>query len=159
MARAKPPRGDLYDVSGDDASGRTWKRLREGRKKLTNAMFNRSKPLTAWPGEISEERKALASCFPRGTTARTATSEIRTKHSAIARYFENGHGLGFMRIESDILVASLLSLMKRGITALPLHDAVLVPERHAEVAKATLQRESKRRIGTAIPAEIETVRG
>jgi hypothetical protein len=31
---------------------------------------------------------------------------------------------------------------------------VLVPERHAMTAKATLQREAKRRIGTVIPAQI-----
>jgi hypothetical protein len=64
-----------------------------------------------------------------------------------------------MRIESDILVATLLNLNKRGITALPLHDAVLVAEPYAQIAKATLQRESKRSIGTAIPAVIKTLKG
>jgi hypothetical protein len=155
LVKIRPPPGDLY-VTGDHVPGREWTQLREGRKKLTNAMFNRSKPLTGWPGQTVEERKALAACFPPGTTARAATSDIRAKHSAIADYIEVGRGLSFMRIESDILVATLLSLMKRGITALPIHDAVLVPERHALTAKATLQRESKRRIGTAIPAEIKT---
>lgn len=159
LAKIKPPRGDLYDATGDDVSGPNWPRLREGRKKLTSAMFNENTPLTRWPGKTAEERKALAACFPLGTTARIATGEIRAKHSAIADYIENGRGLGFMRIESDILVATLLSLMKRGITALPLHDAVLVPERHAIAAKETLQRESKRRVGTVIPAEIKTADG
>jgi hypothetical protein len=159
LAKIRPPRGDLYDATGADMSGRNWMQLREGRKKLTSAMFNRSTPLKGWPGDTAKERTALAACFPPGTTARAATSEIRAKHSAIADYIENGRGLGFMRIESDILVATLLSLMKRGITALGLHDAVLVPKRHALAAKATLQRESKRRIGTAIPAEIKTVGG
>lgn len=159
LAKIKPPQGDLYDVTGDDVLGPNWMQLREGRKKLTSAMFNRSRPLKGWPGKTAEERKALAACFPSGISARIATSEIRGKHSAIADYIENGRGLGFMRIESDILVATLLSLMKRGITALPLHDAVLVPERHAIAAKETLQRESKRRIGTVIPAEIKTADG
>jgi hypothetical protein len=159
LAKIKPPSDDLYVMSSDNVSGRNWQKLREGRKKLTNAMFNKSEPLTRWPGDTPEERKALAECFPPGATARAAASKIRTKHSAIAGYFENARGLSFMRIESDILVATLLSLMKRGVTALPLHDAVLVAERHALAAKATLQRESKRRIGTAIPAEIKTVRG
>lgn len=157
LAEITPPRGDLYSVTSKDATGSNWDRLREGRKKLTNAMFNNAVPLRQWPGKTSEERKELASCFPKDTTARTATAAIRTKHSAIARYFENARGLGFMRIESDILIATLLSLNKRGITALPLHDAVLVGEPHAKIAKTTLQRESKRRIGTAIPAEIKTL--
>lgn len=157
LAKTKPPKGDLYDVTGRDARGPKWSALREGRKKLTNAMINRSTPLARWPGKTPEERRDLAASFPPGTTARTATSDIRAKHSSIADYFESACGLGFMRIESDILVATLLSLMKRGITALPVHDAVLVPERHAATAKATMQRESKRRIGTVIPAEIKTV--
>jgi hypothetical protein len=156
LAKAKPPRGDLYDVTGKDAYGRSWKRLREGRKKLTNAMFNRDKPLKQWPGKSAEDRKALAACFQKGTTARSATGEIKTKHCAIAHYFESGCGLRFMRIESDILVASLLSLIRRGITALPVHDAVLVAERHAKIAKATLEMEAKRRVRVAIPAEIKT---
>jgi hypothetical protein len=155
LAKATPPRGDLYGMTDKDTSGSNWGRLREGRKKLTNAMFNRPTPLKQWPGKTSEERKELASSFPKGTTARTATADIRAKHPALAAYFENARGLGFMRIESDILVATLLSLNKRGITALPLHDAVLVAEPYARIAKATLQRESKRRIGTAIPAEIK----
>ena len=58
-------------------------------------------------------------------------------------------------LESDILVVTVLSLMKRGITTLPLHDAVLVAGPHAEVAKVTVEREAERRIGTAIPAEIK----
>lgn len=159
LAKVGPPPGDLYDVTGRDASRADWKRLREGRKKLVNAMINRRAPLAAWPGETAEERRDLAGCFPKGTTARTATNEIRSKHSAISDYFENGRGLSFMRIESDILVATLLSLIKQGITALPLHDAVLVQERHAAVAKAALEQESKRRIGTDIPAEITILGG
>jgi hypothetical protein len=155
LAKKSPPKGDLYDVTGKDAKGPNWSSLREGRKKLANAMINRSKPLTRWPGKTPEERSELASYFPHGTTARMAVADIRAKHPAIADYFEASRGLGFMRIESDILVATLLSLMKRSIVALPLHDAVLVKERHAEIAKITMQREAKRRIGTAIPADIK----
>jgi hypothetical protein len=50
-------------------------------------------------------------------------------------YLERGQGLGFMREA----------------------DAVLAPERYAETAKATMRRQAKRRIGTAVPAEITTV--
>jgi hypothetical protein len=127
-SRAKPPKRDLYDVTGRDAKGPNWATLRDGRKKLTNAMINRSKPLTRWPGDTADERRELASCFPKGTKARTAADDIRAAHPAIAAYFESAKGVGFMRIEADILVAAVLSLMKRGITALPLHDAVLVPD-------------------------------
>ena len=155
LAKVKPPGTDLYDITGKDSAAPNWQQLREGRKKLTNAMFNRSAPLTSWPGKSADERSSLAACFPSGTTARTAISQIREKHAAIASYFESARGLAFMRIESDILVASLLSLMKRGIAALPIHDAVLVPKRYAEVAKRSLERESERRVGSCIPADIK----
>ncbi|WP_137045867.1 hypothetical protein [Pseudolabrys sp. FHR47] len=154
LAKVTPPRGDLYDVSGTDSVRRDWKQLREGRKKLTNAMFNAKAPLRRWPGKTERERQAVASFFPAGITATDATEAIRAKHAAVAGYFERGYGLRFMRIESDILVAVLLDLIKRGITALPLHDAVLVQERNAKTAKRTMEREAKRRIGTVIPAQI-----
>lgn len=155
LAKAKPPRGDLYDITGQDSADRDWLRLREGRKKVVNAMFNSSSPLKGWPAKTPEERAALKARFPTGTSISDERDRIRQKHAAIADYFESAHGLAFMRIESDILVASLLSLMKRGIVALPIHDAVLVQERFAETAKATLERESKTLVGTAIPAEIK----
>lgn len=159
LAGQKSPHGDLYDVTGNDATSPDWPVLREGRKKLTNALINFNKPLRQWPGKIAEDRAEIAAHFPKGTTARKAIDDIKTKHHAIVYYFENARGHGFMRIESDILVATLLSLMKRGITALPLHDAVLVAERHAMTAKATMEREAKRRIGKAIPADIKMASG
>jgi hypothetical protein len=64
--------------------GPNWATLQEGRKKLTNAMINRSKPLTRWPGKTPEERRELAACFPKETTARMAVADIRAKHRAIA---------------------------------------------------------------------------
>ena len=160
LTKERPPTGDLYDLTGHDAKGPNWASLREGRKRLVNAMFNASRPLTRWPGQTVDERQALAACFPSGTTPRSATNEIKERHRAIAGYFECAKGLSFMRMESDILVATLLALMKRGITALPLHDAVLVQERHAETAKATMERQSKRLVGTTtIPAEIKVRSG
>ena len=40
-----------------------------------------------------------------------------------------------MFIESEILVGVLLQLVDRGITALPVHDAIIVPGRKAPTAK------------------------
>lgn len=159
MADINPPSGDLYDVTGKDTLRPDWALLREGRKKLVNAMINRRTPLTAWPGATPQERKALAACFPEGTTARIATTEIRSRHAPVADYLENGWGLRFMRIESDILLASLLRLIERDITALPLHDAVLVSERHVAIVKIILEQEAERRIGTPLPVGITTLGG
>jgi len=69
---------------------------------------------------------------------------IKEKHAPIAGWFERGHGLRFMRTESDLIVAVTLSLLKRGVVALPIHDAVAVPRSCAETAKAVMQAEAKR---------------
>ncbi len=50
--------------------------------------------------------------------------------------FERGHGLRFMRTESDLIVAATLALFRRGVVALPIHDAVAVRRSDAETAKA-----------------------
>jgi hypothetical protein len=156
LAGVVPPPGDLYDVTGQDALRPDWKRLREGRKKITNAMFNVAAPFKGWPGKTIEDRRTVAACFPPGTKPSTVISDIRRKHLAIADCFEHGRGLGFMFTEASILVATLLNLLRRGITALPIHDAVLVAESHAEIARGTLEAEAKRLCNAAIPAEIKT---
>lgn len=79
LAGKKPPRGDLYDITGNDANGLRWPILREGRKKLTNALINFDKPLTRWPGKLAEERTDITSHFPKGTTARNAIDDIKAK--------------------------------------------------------------------------------
>jgi hypothetical protein len=80
---------------------------------------------------------------------------IKEKHAPIAHLFEQGHGLRFMRTESDLIVSVTLALIRRGVVALPIHDAVAVRGSDAETAKAAMERESKRRIGATIPAEIK----
>ena len=155
-AGVKPPPGDLYDVTGSDACGAEWKRLREARKKLVNALFFRTALLTQWPGARPDERFEMRDAFPPGTTPRAAIKAIKQKHAPIADWFERGHGLHFMRTEGDLIVAVTMALFAQGIAALPIHDAVLVPERHAATAKAVMERAARRLTGAAIPAAIET---
>jgi hypothetical protein len=54
-----------------------------------------------------------------------------------------------MRIESDMLIAVITHLFKSGITALPLHDAVLVAESRAQSAKEAMQAEFSHRTGSS----------
>ena len=60
---------------------------------------------------------------------------IKRKHAPIAKLFERGLGFQLMRHESDLLVSVVTALFKNGITALPLHDSVLVARSHAERRK------------------------
>jgi hypothetical protein len=72
---------------------------------------------------------------------RDAIEDTKRKHAAIAHLFERGHGLRFMRTESDLTVAVTLALFRRGVVALPIHDAVLVSEKYAADAKAAMEQE------------------
>ena len=49
-----------------------------------------------------------------------------------------------MRFESDIIIEVTRLLSKQGVTALPLHDAVLVAESHAVAAQTVMQDELER---------------
>jgi len=125
LARATPPEGDLYDIFGDGSS-------RAGVKKLFNALLFARKPLGHWPAET-------VSLFPKGMKLRDAIAAIERKHPAIAHLFGTGLGFKLMNIESRVLMRSLKALRYEGITALPLHDSVLVARSNAEHAMAILE--------------------
>ncbi|GLR93605.1 hypothetical protein GCM10007858_12320 [Bradyrhizobium liaoningense] len=63
---------------------------------------------------------------------------LAAKHAPIAHLFGKGLGFQLMRIESDMLIEVLTELSAARVTALPLHDAVLVAEAHAGVAQETM---------------------
>lgn len=157
-AGKRVPRGDLYDLTGHDHERcRDWARLREGRKKLVSAMFMSPQPLKQWPGGTPREREDIRSCFPNGAKVKYEIAAIRDRHEAIAAWFECGRGLRLQRIESDILVAVLLKLNALGITALPIHDAVLVARSHGKTAQRVMEAEARRVTGASIPAKIGEV--
>jgi hypothetical protein len=60
-----------------------------------------------------------------------------------------------MRLESDMLVAVLLRLMEMGITALPLHDSVIVARKHGLVAAGVMEEVARQYAGVSIPVRID----
>ena len=134
-ARVEQPDGDPYDVMGDGA-------CRDGWKALINALLFARKPLGGWPTDAREE-------LPQGMKLRDAVTAIKRKHAPIAKLFERGLGFELMRHESDLLVSVVTALFKDGVTALPLHDSVLVAQSHAAMAKGFMEQEFKHRTGSA----------
>ncbi len=129
---------------------------REGWKIMTNALlFSKSAP-KRWPGSDAAERAKVRGCFPKGTTPAKVVQAIKEKHATIMDCFECGLGFRLMRQESDILLAALAHLAEENIPALPLHDAVLVPQSMAQRAKAIMEQEALRITGSPIPCKIET---
>ncbi|TXG96383.1 MAG: hypothetical protein E6R08_09610 [Nevskiaceae bacterium] len=132
-AGVAPPAGDVYRVPGLEMH-------REAVKRFMAAMVNAKRRL----GKIPDDIEPL---FPlwievnsarEVRSARLITDLVLKAHAPIAHLFHQGQGLQGMAMESDIMVKVLLELIDRGITALPIHDGLLVGEGHAEVARTVM---------------------
>ncbi|MCK1709076.1 hypothetical protein IVA83_08065 [Bradyrhizobium sp. 143] len=119
------PDGDIYNVAGDGSG-------RDGWKTLMNAMLFSDGPLRNWPDDTLQH-------FPSGLKLRDAIRMLSARHAPIADLFGAGLGFQLMRIESDMLIGVITYLASIGVTALPLHDAVLVAESKADVAADAMQ--------------------
>lgn len=120
-----PPEGDLYDIDGHPEHRKGW-------KKVVNAELFARRPLTTWPRDTQQ----LFTGKPRFKEIRRLLHE---RHGAIAHRFGTGLGFELMHTESKMLLYALDGMRRRGITALPLHDAVLVGEGHGEAAKSIME--------------------
>lgn len=136
LAEATPPEGDLYDLSayGIPTS------CRSGIKKVIQAAINSKKPLKKMPHGA---RKS----FPNGITVGDVLKAVSQRHPEVYPYFNAGIGMKIMRLESDILVDVLLSLKAKGITALPIHDAILVNANYEAAAREVMREEFRRKVG------------
>lgn len=119
------PDTDLYDAFGDGS-------CRDGFKRLFNALLFHTGTLSRWP-------QGTRPLFPESVRLQDAIAAIAEKHAPIAHHFGTGIGFRMMYAESVILLDVMDDLAKRGVTALPLHDAVLVARSAAEEAKGVLE--------------------
>lgn len=156
LAKRKPPVGDLYDLAGRDHKRADWLALREGRKRIVNALIAMKGQLKQWPGQTTAERAEIRGCFPAGTKPSEVVAAIKERHRAIAaEWFEQGRGLELHRRESDILIAVMLRLIDLGISALPMHDSVIVARSDARAARRVMLEEALRMTGAVIPVNID----
>ena len=65
---------------------------------------------------------------------------IKLAHPAIDKYVYGASGNKLMLVESDIMTSVLLKLKELDIPALPVHDSVIVPRRHEDVARDIMQK-------------------
>jgi hypothetical protein len=85
---------------------------------------------------ITRMLNGMRESFPKDVSASQVTQAILKAHPALKFYQGGGHHIQFM--ESEIMVALLLDLKGKNITALPIHDAVCVAVSQAEVTRATM---------------------
>jgi hypothetical protein len=130
-----PPDGDLYNITGDGLHRGGW-------KQLVNALLLTNKRLGNWP-------EGARSVFPPGTRLQDAVAAIKARHSPVVPLFGCGVGIKLMLLESEMLIATVLALFGRGITALPLHDSVLEAASQAAAAEETMRASFTRLTGGA----------
>jgi hypothetical protein len=84
---------------------------------------------------------------------------ICRKHPKLRKILERRKiGYEMARLESDIMVRILLLLKAKGVTALPIHDGLMVPASRAEEARAVMAQVSQEKLGFAIPVASEILR-
>lgn len=112
LAGHEPTFEDAYTIPGLEG-------YREGVKKVLNSMLHRHEPLT-------QKMKGCAALLPNQMTIHDITDRIMEFHKPVAHAFYAGKGMYLSFIESKILVEVLTKLADLGITALPIHDAIMV---------------------------------
>ncbi|MDI4236982.1 hypothetical protein OZ411_29650 [Bradyrhizobium sp. Arg237L] len=73
------------------------------------------------------------------TKAAEVILAVRAKHN-LAGAFGSDAGIRLMRRDSDIMMRALKVLNADGTPALPVHDSLVVPQRHAGTAAAAMSR-------------------
>ena len=107
-------------------------------KPLFQAALNRSHRYPAWADKSHE---AYVSC-----TASEALEALEELHHPVAHYLHRDFGHQVMRYESDIIV-DCLARHGAELSALPLHDCLIVPASKAEEAEQRLKEAFYRRLG------------
>lgn len=127
----------LYGLAGEEINAEDaytiprFEECRDGVKVVFNSMLHRTSPMTKKP-------RGSADLFPGRVRIKEITSGIIILHKPIAHLFYTGIGLDLLYKESQILVEVLTELLRQGITALPVHDAVIVAEHHQDQATAIM---------------------
>ena len=119
-----PQMADLYAIPG-------FEQLRDGVKKVVSAMLFVEQPLSRFP-------QGTRNLFPRHIRVQEVTDAVIAAHREIATEFFTGIGHHCQFRESEILVEVLRILNAHGITALPIHDAILVPASATSRAKQVM---------------------
>ncbi|WP_288379993.1 hypothetical protein [uncultured Massilia sp.] len=111
---------DAYCVPGLE-------RYRDGVKKVFSAMLYADKPLLRMP-------QGCRDLFPAKWSFRNIADKIRNFHGPVSEFLYAGAGPTLTYQESNVILVVLTRLIELEITALPIHDAVIVPEDHKDKA-------------------------
>lgn len=139
-AGKEAPEGDLYG----GVRGLAEPRWREGVKRITASLLCRESALQRLP-------KGMEGMLPSGMTGKAVRDALIERHPALRSSFESGVGLRLMFLESEILVGALLRLADQGVTALPMHDGLMVARSAENVARAAMAEGCLAVLGRELP--------
>lgn len=117
---------------------------RDAAKIAMSALLCKSGPMKRLPPHLS-------AALGHRWTGRLVTQAIAARHPGIAHLFGKSTGLRLMYTESRVAVTALLKLIKQGIPALPIHDALLVARDNAAQCHRAMQAASLETLGRELP--------
>jgi hypothetical protein len=135
-----PPVGDLYAFEGFEGH-------RAFAKIFFNALLFSREPLRAFPRDKDAPR-------PKGLKLGKAVEAVKKLHPDIAYRFCTGVGYKLTYLESNILIRALMKCRDKGLAAIPLHDAMLVPKSKALVAQSILKEAFREELGRDQPVSV-----
>jgi hypothetical protein len=135
----RPPTGDLYAIPG-------LQNHRDAVKLGVNALLFDQHARRQWP-KTEEAGQRL----PSGWTLGRFRRALVERHPVIAECIGRGLGFHLMHTESEIMARVLTTLLSEAVTALPLHDGLLVRRSHASKAKVAMGEVSWEMISYVLP--------
>jgi len=134
---AEMPHGDPYALPGLGC-------YRGAVKRTVASLFAKEGNLTAMrlPSAAKEE-------LPEGWTMGRFIEAFSEKHNAVMPLLGRGLALEFMFLDSQMMVKILLDLRSQGITALPMHDGLMVGQSAKETAVTVMKNASMSLFGRA----------
>lgn len=135
------PDGDLYAIPGLEQH-------REGAKAAFSALLSYESEMKSLPNRVKEK-------LPEGWTAAKVKAAFASARPHLVPLFGCDFGLDLMFTESRILLATLRSLMAKGIPALPMHDGIMVPVSKSDEAKAAMEASSMEISGARLPVTLK----
>ena len=137
--RVQPPTGDLDAIPGLE-------RQRGAVKLGVNALLFDQHARRQWPKTDEPDQRP-----PSGWTLAKFRSALIEHHPLIADCIGKGLGFHLMHTESEIMVRVLTTLVSEGVTALPLHDGILVRKSHASIGKEAMEAVSRDMTSYVLP--------
>jgi hypothetical protein len=125
---------------------------RDGVKIAMLAMIFADSPRARVPPKAAEK-------LPPGTTMTSIREAIAAHRPEIMPIFERGWGLELMHRESEVMMALLEALKKKGIIALPMHDGVMVQRSQAAETQQVMSDVSRQMLGSTLPVKRKPVKG